>query len=95
MMKIDYKAKVALGRTGVKVTRLVFGTSGFGGFLRLREWDEVLAVGRALVRRFGPGITWDSANMYGAGIALEQTGKLIRELWLSKTPPRLSTNPDG
>ena len=84
-MRIDYKEKVALGRTGVKVRRLVFGTSGFGGFLRLREWDEVLAVSRALVCRFGPGITWDTANMYGAGIALEQTGKLIRELGIHDT----------
>ena len=79
-MKIDYKEKVVLGKSGVAVTRLVFGTSGFGGFLHLRKWDEVLAVGKALVRRFGPGITWDSANMYGAGMALENTGNLIREL---------------
>lgn len=84
-MKIDYKGKVILGKTGVEVTRLVFGTSGFGGFLRLRKWDEVLAVGKALVRRFGPDITWDSANMYGAGIALENTGNLIRDLGIQDT----------
>ena len=68
-----------------EVTRLVFGTSGFGGFLRLRKWDEVLAVGKALVRRFGPGVTWDSANMYGAGMALGNTGNLIRALGIQDT----------
>jgi aryl-alcohol dehydrogenase-like predicted oxidoreductase len=84
-MKINYKEKKTLGKTGVEVARLVFGTSGFGGFLRLRTWDEVLAVGKALVGRFGPGITLDSANMYGAGIALENTGNLIRELAIQDT----------
>jgi len=84
-MNIDYQQKRTLGKSGVEVTRLVFGTSGFGGFLRLRKWDEVLAVGKALVRRFGPGITWDSANMYGAGMALENTGNLIRELGIQQT----------
>jgi D-threo-aldose 1-dehydrogenase len=84
-MKIDYREKRILGKSGVAVTRLVFGTSGFGGFLRLRKWDEVLAVGKALTQRFGCGITWDSANMYGAGIALENTGDLIRELGIQST----------
>jgi aryl-alcohol dehydrogenase-like predicted oxidoreductase len=83
-MKIDYKKKVILGKTGVEIERLVFGTSSFGGFLRLLDMDDVLAVGRALVRRFGMSITWDSANMYGAGTALENTGNLIRMLGIQE-----------
>lgn len=84
-MRLDYKQKKTLGKTGVEVSRLVFGTSGFGGFLHLRPWEEILAVGEALVRRFGSGITWDTANMYGAGMALENLGNLIRALGIQDT----------
>ena len=84
-MRLDYKQKKTLGKTGVEVSRLVFGTSGFGGFLHLRPWEEILAVGGALVRRFGSGITWDTANMYGAGMALGNLGNLIRALGIQDT----------
>ena len=45
-MKIDYREKRILGKSGVAVTRLVFGTSGFGGFLRFLVSGDALRLRR-------------------------------------------------
>ena len=61
-----------LGRTGVKVSRLCFGTMSFGG-----DADEPTAA--ALFKRcLDVGINFfDCANSYGRGRAEEILGELI------------------
>lgn len=62
-----------LGRTGVKVSRLVFGTMGFGG-----ESDEAAsAVIYGRCRDFGINL-YDCADVYQAGRSEEILGRLTR-----------------
>ncbi len=64
-----------LGRTGVKVSRLCFGTMSFGG-----DADEAMSA--AMFKRcLDAGINFfDSANVYGRGRSEEILGKLMAGL---------------
>jgi len=62
-----------LGRTGVQVSRLCFGTMSFGG-----DADEEMSA-RMFHRCREAGVTFfDTANIYSRGRAEEILGKLIR-----------------
>jgi D-threo-aldose 1-dehydrogenase len=67
-----------LGKTGLRVPPIVFGTSSFGNLYRAyppRIKAEILG---AMIDSGAPPIVLDSAGKYGAGLALETLGDLLR-----------------
>ena len=80
-MLINLSERVPLGNTGVLISRIVVGTSGeMGGFRRPPDLQGMIDAEIARIERFGPTITYDTANMYGAKLALTNLGNVIREL---------------
>ena len=67
-----------LGRTGLKISRLVFGCGAVGGVIfKSRLEESVEAVRRALDH----GVNWfDTAASYGDGRSEERLGEILREL---------------
>lgn len=75
-----------LGRTGMKISRIVFGCGAVGGVIFKTGMDQsVDAVRRGLAH----GINWfDTAASYGDGQSEERLGQILRELQVT---PRVST----
>jgi D-threo-aldose 1-dehydrogenase len=73
---IDPTARVQLGRSGVEVCRLGFGSAPLGGLLRATsEQDAGAAVSAALAA----GLTYfDTAPQYGGGLAEQRLGQGLR-----------------
>jgi D-threo-aldose 1-dehydrogenase len=69
-----------LGKTGVRLPPIVFGTSCLGNLYRALSDDTKLAI-MAEWFRWGPHpVAVDSAGKYGAGLALEVLGRGLRAL---------------
>jgi len=66
---MDY---VALGRTGIRVSQLCFGTMSFGGDADRDESQRMFAACRDAGINF-----FDCANVYNAGLAEEILGELM------------------
>jgi aryl-alcohol dehydrogenase (NADP+) len=71
---------VNLGRTGLKVSRLCFGTMTYGS-KKWREWVMEEAEARPFFRRaVEAGINFfDTADMYSVGVSEEITGRALKE----------------
>jgi 1-deoxyxylulose-5-phosphate synthase len=71
-----------LGRTGLEVSRICFGTMSFGKKTEERPWVLSLEEARPMFRAaWEGGINFiDTANVYAQGTSEEITGALIREL---------------
>ena len=97
-MAFDPLARVPLGRTGLSVTRLGFGSASIGGlFSAVTDAD-----GRATVRRaWEVGIRYfDTAPLYGYGAAERHIGSVLRAeprdaFVLSTKVGRLVRRPDA
>ena len=75
-----------LGRTGLEISRVVFGGGYVGGLLIFAD-DATRR--RAITRALVGGICWiDTAPMYGEGRSEQALGWLLGEI---QRPPRLST----
>ena len=72
---------IRLGNSGLKVSRLCFGTMTYGA-KSWREWVLDEHEGRPFYRRaWEAGINFfDTANMYSVGVSEEITGRALREL---------------
>jgi D-threo-aldose 1-dehydrogenase len=74
------------GRTGLRVSEVVFGGGYVGGLMVLADEDTRR---RVLHRALDAGINWiDTAPLYGQGRSEEAIGALLAEL---AEPPHLST----
>ena len=74
------------GRTGLRVSEVVFGGGYVGGLMVLADEDTRR---RVLHRALDAGINWiDTAPLYGQGRSEEAIGALLAEL---AEPPYLST----
>src|SRR6185295_16877077 len=74
--------KVEIGRTGVMVTRIGFGTSALGGMPGAYGYsvddEQALATLRAIFA--GPSNFLDTSRGYGRGRAERRIGTVIREM---------------
>lgn len=70
----------ALGRCGLQVPPVVFGTSCLGNLYQALPWETKLATVQEFFRQVAPPVVLDSAGKYGAGLALEVIGRCLREL---------------
>jgi D-threo-aldose 1-dehydrogenase len=75
-------ARQPLGRTGLALPPIVFGTSCLGNLYQALPWETKLATVREFFRHVAPPVVLDSAGKYGAGLALEVIGRCLRELKL-------------
>jgi D-threo-aldose 1-dehydrogenase len=69
-----------LGNTGLRVPRIVFGTSCLGNLYQALPDSTKLAISREWFAHHDPPAVIDSAGKYGAGLALEMIGRNLREL---------------
>ncbi len=70
----------ALGDTGLRVPRIVFGTSCLGNLYEALPQNTKRAISREWFAHHEPPVVIDSAGKYGAGLALEMIGQNLREL---------------
>jgi D-threo-aldose 1-dehydrogenase len=58
----------------------VFGTSSLGNLYEALSEEAKLSIARAWFRGVAPPVVLDTAGKYGAGMALEQLGRCLRQL---------------
>ena len=68
-----------LEKTGLRLPRIVFGTSCLGNLFQVIQDDTRHAIVSEVVRHSIPAV-FDSAGKYGAGLALEVLGDSLRKL---------------
>jgi aryl-alcohol dehydrogenase-like predicted oxidoreductase len=76
---MDY---LRLGKTGLQVSRICFGTMSFGKVTENRPWVVGLDEARPMYKRaWDAGINfYDTANVYAEGTSEEITGVVLKEL---------------
>ncbi|MDZ4658081.1 MAG: aldo/keto reductase [Bythopirellula sp.] len=72
-----------LGKTSLRIPRIVFGTSCLGNLYEALPEKTKLAISREWFAHQEPPVVIDSAGKYGAGLALEMIGHNLRELEIS------------
>lgn len=72
--------KNPLGRTGLRVPPVVFGTSCLGNLYEALPWATKLGIMRGFFAHVEAPVMLDTAGKYGAGLALEVIGRGLREL---------------
>jgi D-threo-aldose 1-dehydrogenase len=74
-----------LGRTGLAVPPVIFGTSCLGNLYEVVADEAKVAIVREIVRHSPAPAVFDSAGKYGAGLALEVIGNSLRQLGVPPT----------
>ena len=69
-----------LGKTGLEIPPIVFGTSALGNLYQAYSAETKLAILREMVASTEQPVVLDSAGKYGAGLALEVIGNGLRTL---------------
>jgi D-threo-aldose 1-dehydrogenase len=77
-MKLSQKK--ALGRTGLDVPQVVYGTSYLGNLYRELPYEEKLELIKRWFECTDKPVVIDTAGKYGAGLALEVIGKGLADL---------------
>lgn len=72
--------RVPLGRTGISVPRIVYGTSYLGNLYKALPFDEKLDLMRQWFACTEKPVVIDTAGKYGAGLALEVIGRGLEQL---------------
>jgi len=75
--------KKALGRTGLQLPQVVYGTSYLGNLYRELPYDEKLELMMRWFECTEKPLVIDTAGKYGAGLALEVIGKGLAKLGIS------------
>ncbi|RPJ66849.1 MAG: aldo/keto reductase, partial [Alphaproteobacteria bacterium] len=68
-----------LGKTGLKIPQIIFGTSALGNLYRAQPYKIKLEIVSECFRNVRNPV-FDSAGKYGAGLALEILGKCLNQL---------------
>ncbi|MCF7854931.1 MAG: aldo/keto reductase [Candidatus Pacebacteria bacterium] len=79
-MKSSYSP---LGRTGLNVPPIIFGTSCLGNLYQALPYKTKLDIVKEIIRNCPELAVLDSAGKYGAGLALETIGRCLREIGVS------------
>ena len=69
-----------LGRTGLRIPRIVYGTSCLGNLYESLPDETKLAIWREWFSHHAPPAVIDTAGKYRAGLALEVIGGNLRKL---------------
>jgi len=71
-----------LGKTGLKIPRIIFGTSALGNLYHVHPDNIKLEIVSECIKNVTHPV-FDSAGKYGAGLALETLGKCLHKLNVS------------
>lgn len=69
-----------IGNTGIRIPRIIFGTSALGNLYQSLSEDEKLAIVKESLKYINGPVVFDSAGKYGAGLALEKLGEKLRAM---------------
>jgi len=69
-----------IGTTGVSLPPVIFGTSALGNLYTALSDDTKTAILKESLLYVPKPVVFDSAGKYGAGLALEKLGKILKEL---------------
>lgn len=72
-----------LGKTGLNLPPIIFGTSCLGNLYEVVADETKLAIVSEIIRHSPQPAVFDSAGKYGAGLALEVIGNSLRKLGVS------------
>jgi D-threo-aldose 1-dehydrogenase len=75
----------ALGKSGLQVPQIIFGTSCLGNLYEAVSDETKLKIVSEIFQHCPAPIVLDSAGKYGAGLALEVIGNSLRRLKISPT----------
>ena len=73
----------AIGKTGLRIPRIIFGTSALGNLYRVHTYETKHAIVSECIKNVQNPV-FDTAGKYGAGLALETLGKCLRELKINR-----------
>ena len=76
--------KRALGKTGLEVPPIIFGTSALGNLYSAVEDNIKLNIVKECFEHVQRPVVFDCAGKYGAGLALEMLGKNLKKLKIKK-----------
>ncbi len=68
---------IEIRNTGKKIPSIIFGTSALGNLYRALDKDTKLSIVRECLQSTDGPVIFDSAGKYGAGLALEELGRLL------------------
>ncbi|MBN2611146.1 MAG: aldo/keto reductase [Bacteroidales bacterium] len=77
-MKLTNKKK--LGKTGLSIPPIIFGTSALGNLYAEIAFEVKLKIVKECFNHVASPVVFDSAGKYGAGMALEMLGKCLEQL---------------
>jgi D-threo-aldose 1-dehydrogenase len=77
-------AKNPLGKTGLNVPQIIYGTSYLGNLYRALPYEDKLALMQKWFECTEKPVVIDSAGKYGAGLALEIIGRGLSDLNIAK-----------
>jgi len=79
-----------LGKTGVQVPSIIFGTSCFGNLYQVLPWSTKIHILKNIFEQVDGPVVLDTAGKYGAGLALESIGKGLTELGIPRNRVMIS-----
>jgi D-threo-aldose 1-dehydrogenase len=65
--------------SGIKIPAIIFGTSALGNLYRSLDKKTKMAIVRESLDSIDGPVVFDSAGKYGAGLALEELGRILTE----------------
>jgi len=69
-----------IGKTGVKIPPIIFGTSALGNLYTALNDETKLDIVKQALEYVPSPVVFDSAGKYGAGLALEKLGECLEKL---------------
>lgn len=69
-----------IGKTGVKIPPIIFGTSALGNLYTALTDETKLEIVQQAFEHVPTAVVFDSAGKYGAGLALEKLGECLEKL---------------
>lgn len=69
-----------IGKTGVKIPPIIFGTSALGNLYTALTDETKLEIVKQAIEYVPAPVVFDSAGKYGAGLALEKLGECLEKL---------------
>lgn len=66
--------------SGIKIPSIIFGTSALGNLYKSLDKNTKLDIVRECLNSVDGPVVFDSAGKYGAGLALEELGRILTEL---------------
>ena len=63
--------------SGIKIPSIIFGTSALGNLYRALDKETKLSIVRECLQSSDGPVVFDSAGKYGAGLALEELGRIL------------------